>query len=81
MFLYEFFLVLKLLEELVVLVKDVFGQSIFNVFVKYWINFVFIENVNDVIGIFNNFVLYNKMLVEYKYEMMLNRIWRCRVFL
>lgn len=38
------------------------------------------RNANDAIGILNNSASYNKMSVEYKYEMMPNRTWRCRVF-
>ncbi|EPY80829.1 NF-kappa-B-repressing factor isoform 2 [Camelus ferus] len=78
---YEFPPALKPPEELVVLAKDASGQPIFNASAKHWTNFILTENANDAIGILNNSASYNKMSVEYKYEMMPNRTWRCRVFL
>lgn len=48
---------------------------------KHWTSFVLIENASDAIGILNNSASYNKMCVEYKYDYMPNRMWRCRVFL
>lgn len=77
---YEFPPALKPPEDLVVLGKDASGQPIFNS-AKHWTNFVITENANDAIGILNNSASFNKMSVEYKYEMMPNRTWRCRVFL
>ncbi|XP_042732749.1 NF-kappa-B-repressing factor [Lagopus leucura] len=48
---------------------------------KHWTSFVLTENASDAIGILNNSASYNKMCVEYKYDYMPNRMWRCRVFL
>lgn len=78
---YEFPPALKPPEDLVVLGKDASGQPIFNSSAKHWTNFVITENANDAIGILNNSASFNKMSIEYKYEMMPNRTWRCRVFL
>ncbi|MEJ1276823.1 septin 6 [Cricetulus griseus] len=78
---YEFPPALKPPEDLVVLGKDASGQPIFNSSAKHWTNFVITENANDSIGILNNSASFNKMSIEYKYEMMPNRTWRCRVFL
>ncbi|XP_075395085.1 NF-kappa-B-repressing factor isoform X2 [Tenrec ecaudatus] len=72
---------LKAPEELVVLAKDASGHPICNASAKHWTHFVLTENANDAIGILNNSASYNKMSVEYKYEMMPNRTWRCQVFL
>ncbi|XP_017740646.1 PREDICTED: NF-kappa-B-repressing factor [Rhinopithecus bieti] len=78
---YEFPPALKPPEDLVVLGKDASGQPVFNASAKHWTNFVITENANDAIGILNNSASFNKMSIEYKYEMMPNRTWRCRVFL
>ncbi|KAF2975872.1 hypothetical protein EK904_008929 [Melospiza melodia maxima] len=48
---------------------------------KDWTSFVLTENASDAIGILNNSASYNKMSVEYKYELMPNRSWRCQVYL
>ncbi|KAM6299982.1 NF-kappa-B-repressing factor [Aegotheles albertisi] len=48
---------------------------------KHWTTFVLTENASDAIGILNNSASYNKMSVEYKYELMANRSWRCQVYL
>ncbi|KGL72517.1 NF-kappa-B-repressing factor [Tinamus guttatus] len=48
---------------------------------KHWTSFVLTENASDAIGILNNSASYNKMSVEYKYDLMPNRLWRCRVYL
>ncbi|XP_028923383.1 NF-kappa-B-repressing factor isoform X2 [Ornithorhynchus anatinus] len=48
---------------------------------KHWTNFILIENASDAIGILNNSASFNKMSVEYKYDLMPNRTWRCRVYL
>lgn len=72
---------LKPPEDLVVLTKDASGQPIYNASAKHWTNFILTENANDAIGILNNSASFNKMSVEYKYEMMPNRTWRCQVFL
>ncbi|NXX97166.1 NKRF factor, partial [Centropus bengalensis] len=48
---------------------------------KHWTSFVLTENASDAIGILNNSASYNKMSVEYKYELMPNRLWRCQVYL
>ncbi|NXX42919.1 NKRF factor, partial [Tricholaema leucomelas] len=48
---------------------------------KHWTSFVLTENASDAIGILNNSASYNKMSVEYKYELMPNRSWRCQVYL
>nr|XP_009670284.1 PREDICTED: NF-kappa-B-repressing factor [Struthio camelus australis] len=48
---------------------------------KHWTSFVLTENASDAIGILNNSASYNKMSVEYKYDLMPNRTWRCRVYL
>ncbi|XP_060105205.1 NF-kappa-B-repressing factor [Heteronotia binoei] len=48
---------------------------------KHWTNFVLTENASDAIGILNNSASFNKMTVEYKYILMPNRLWRCRVYL
>ncbi|NWI85135.1 NKRF factor, partial [Pitta sordida] len=48
---------------------------------KHWTTFVLTENASDAIGILNNSASYNKMSVEYKYELMPNRSWRCQVYL
>lgn len=48
---------------------------------KHWTSFVLTENASDAIGILNNSASYNKMSVEYKYDYMPNRMWRCRVYL
>ncbi|XP_068553692.1 NF-kappa-B-repressing factor [Anas acuta] len=48
---------------------------------KHWTSFVLTENASDSIGILNNSASYNKMSVEYKYDLMPNRMWRCRVYL
>ncbi|XP_048192050.1 NF-kappa-B-repressing factor [Perognathus longimembris pacificus] len=78
---YDFPPALKPPEDVVVLGKDASGQPIFNASAKHWTNFVITENANDAIGILNNSASFNKMSVDYKYEMMPNRTWRCRVFL
>ncbi|XP_005083185.2 NF-kappa-B-repressing factor [Mesocricetus auratus] len=78
---YELPPALKPPEDMVVLGKDASGQPIFNSSAKHWTNFVITENANDSIGILNNSASFNKMSIEYKYEMMPNRTWRCRVFL
>ncbi|XP_055981728.1 NF-kappa-B-repressing factor [Sorex fumeus] len=72
---------LKPPEDLVVLTKDATGQPIHNASAKHWTNFIITENANDAIGILNNSASFNKMSIEYKYEMMPNRTWRCQVFL
>uniref|UniRef100_K7FF83 NF-kappa-B-repressing factor n=1 Tax=Pelodiscus sinensis TaxID=13735 RepID=K7FF83_PELSI len=48
---------------------------------KHWTDFVLTENASDAIGILNNSASFNKMSVEYKYDLMSNRSWRCRVYL
>ncbi|OXB72044.1 UNVERIFIED_CONTAM: hypothetical protein H355_010646 [Colinus virginianus] len=48
---------------------------------KHWTSFILTENASDAIGILNNSASYNKMSVEYKYDYMPNRMWRCRVYL
>ncbi|XP_071425917.1 NF-kappa-B-repressing factor [Pithys albifrons albifrons] len=48
---------------------------------RHWTSFVLTENASDAIGILNNSASYNKMSVEYKYELMPNRSWRCQVYL
>ncbi|XP_019395764.1 PREDICTED: NF-kappa-B-repressing factor isoform X1 [Crocodylus porosus] len=48
---------------------------------KHWTSFVLIENASDAIGILNNSASFNKMSMEYKYDQMPNRSWRCRVYL
>ncbi|XP_029463470.1 NF-kappa-B-repressing factor [Rhinatrema bivittatum] len=48
---------------------------------KHWSNFILTENANDAIGILNNSACFNKMTIEYKYELMPTHVWCCRVFL
>ncbi|XP_054853012.1 NF-kappa-B-repressing factor [Eublepharis macularius] len=48
---------------------------------KHWTNFVLTENASDAIGILNNSASFNKMTIEYKYILMPNRLWRCKVYL
>ncbi|XP_036594981.1 NF-kappa-B-repressing factor-like [Trichosurus vulpecula] len=48
---------------------------------RQWANFVLIENASDSIGILNNSASFNRVAIEYKYDMMPNRLWRCQVFL
>nr|XP_056715680.1 NF-kappa-B-repressing factor [Euleptes europaea] len=48
---------------------------------KHWTNFVLTENASDAIGILNNSASFNKMTIEYKYFLMPNRLWRCKVYL
>ncbi|XP_054978352.1 NF-kappa-B-repressing factor [Sorex araneus] len=67
--------------EDMVMTKDASGQPVYNASAKHWTNFIITENANDAIGILNNSASFNKMSIEYKYEMMPNRTWRCQVFL
>ncbi|XP_044512731.1 NF-kappa-B-repressing factor-like [Gracilinanus agilis] len=48
---------------------------------RQWASFVLIENASDSIGILNNSASFNRVTIEYKYDMMPNRLWRCQVFL
>ncbi|KAM5145788.1 NF-kappa-B-repressing factor [Mantella aurantiaca] len=45
-----------------------------------WSEFILTENACDAIGILNNSATFNKMTVEYKYDMMANNVWRCCVY-
>ncbi|XP_028570377.2 NF-kappa-B-repressing factor isoform X1 [Podarcis muralis] len=83
----EFPPVLKHLDDTVTSTKEWSpGQLTFNPqqgssSAKHWTNFVLTENASDAIGILNNSASFNKMAIEYKYAMMPNRLWRCRVYL
>ncbi|XP_048370060.1 NF-kappa-B-repressing factor [Sphaerodactylus townsendi] len=48
---------------------------------KHWTTFVLTENASDAIGILNNSASFNKMTIEYKYFLMPNHLWRCKVYL
>ncbi|KAM9094097.1 NF-kappa-B-repressing factor-like [Sarcophilus harrisii] len=48
---------------------------------KRWNNFVLIENASDSIGVLNKSASFNRMSIEYKYDIMPNNSWRCQVFL
>ncbi|KAM4664238.1 NF-kappa-B-repressing factor [Discoglossus pictus] len=50
------------------------------VMAKPWTDFVITENASDAIGILNNSALFNRMVVEYKYDVMPNSTWRCKVY-
>ncbi|CAI9585656.1 unnamed protein product [Staurois parvus] len=45
-----------------------------------WSEFMLTENACDAIGILNNSATFNKMTVDYKYDMMSNNMWRCCVY-
>ncbi|CAL9707175.1 unnamed protein product [Knipowitschia caucasica] len=47
---------------------------------KHWREFVVIENAQDAICILNNSAAYNRMKIEYKFEMLPNITWACNVF-
>ncbi|XP_053555160.1 NF-kappa-B-repressing factor [Bombina bombina] len=47
---------------------------------KPWTEFILTENASDAICILNNSATFNKMVVDYQYDMMPNNTWRCRVF-
>ncbi|XP_053555161.1 NF-kappa-B-repressing factor [Bombina bombina] len=42
--------------------------------------FILTENASNAVSILNNSAMLNKMVVDYKYDMMPNNTWRCRVF-
>ncbi|XP_069468809.1 NF-kappa-B-repressing factor [Ambystoma mexicanum] len=45
-----------------------------------WTSFVLNENASDAVCILNNSASFNKMKLQYKYDMMPNLAWRCRLF-
>nr|XP_033799847.1 NF-kappa-B-repressing factor-like isoform X1 [Geotrypetes seraphini] len=84
---YEFPPALKQSENLQLNSKDSIGEnqavepSKTLIDTNQWPNFVLTENANDAIGILNNSSSINKMVIEYKYDLMPSLAWRCRVFL
>lgn len=47
---------------------------------KHWKEFVVVENAHDAICILNNSAAYNRMKIEYKFDLLANNSWDCRVF-
>ncbi|XP_072292191.1 NF-kappa-B-repressing factor [Eucyclogobius newberryi] len=47
---------------------------------KHWKEFVVIENAHDAICILNNSAAYNRMKIDYKFDLLSNNSWVCRVF-
>ncbi|XP_068107193.1 NF-kappa-B-repressing factor [Hyperolius riggenbachi] len=47
---------------------------------KPWSEFILTENAFDAIGILNNSAIFNKMTVDFKYDLMANNSWRCSVY-
>ncbi|KAM8952889.1 NF-kappa-B-repressing factor [Pelodytes ibericus] len=47
---------------------------------KSWSDFILTENACDAIGILNNSATFNKMTVDYKYEMTPSNAWQCSVY-
>ncbi|XP_053329596.1 NF-kappa-B-repressing factor [Spea bombifrons] len=47
---------------------------------KSWTDFILTENACDAIGILNNSATFNRMNVEYRYEMTPSKTWRCSVY-
>lgn len=47
---------------------------------KHWWEFVVLENAHDAICILNNSAAYNRMKIEYKFNLLPNNSWDCRVF-
>ncbi|XP_030065838.1 NF-kappa-B-repressing factor [Microcaecilia unicolor] len=83
----EFPPALKQLEDLQLNSKDSIDESQavetskILIEANHWPNFVLTENASGAIGILNNSAAFNKMVIEYKYDLMPSRAWRCRVFL
>ncbi|XP_056395788.1 NF-kappa-B-repressing factor isoform X2 [Hyla sarda] len=55
-------------------------ETIKGVSTKLWSEFIVVENACDAIGILNNSATFNKMTVNYKYDLLPNHKWRCRVY-
>lgn len=47
---------------------------------KHWKEFVVVENAHDAICVLNNSAAYNRMKIEYKFDLLPNNSWDCRVF-
>lgn len=48
---------------------------------KHWSEFVVVNNARDAICILNNSAAYNRMKIDYKFDMLPNSTWICSVFL
>ncbi|XP_040262181.1 NF-kappa-B-repressing factor [Bufo bufo] len=57
-----------------------FSETVKGASTKPWSEFILTGNACDAIGILNNSATFNKMTVEYKYDMMPNNTWRCNVY-
>ncbi|KAJ0002828.1 hypothetical protein NQD34_007977 [Periophthalmus magnuspinnatus] len=47
---------------------------------KHWREFVVVENAHDAICILNNSAAYNRMKIDYKFDLLPNNTWVCKVF-
>lgn len=48
---------------------------------KHWTEFVVMDNAHDAICILNNSAAYNRMKIDYKFDLLPNCAWLCSVFL
>lgn len=48
---------------------------------KHWSEFVVMDNAHDAICILNNSAAYNRMKIDYKFDLLPNSAWLCSVFL
>ncbi|XP_062249967.1 NF-kappa-B-repressing factor isoform X1 [Platichthys flesus] len=47
---------------------------------KHWTEFVVMDNAHDAICILNNSAAFNRMKIDYKYDLLPNTSWLCSVF-
>lgn len=47
---------------------------------KHWREFEVVENAHDAICILNNSAAYSRMKIDYKFDLLPNSSWECRVF-
>ncbi|XP_049897487.1 NF-kappa-B-repressing factor [Epinephelus moara] len=48
---------------------------------KHWTEFVVMDNAHDAICILNNSAAFNRMKIDYKFDLLPNNSWLCSVFL
>uniref|UniRef100_A0A3Q1B0L7 NFKB repressing factor n=1 Tax=Amphiprion ocellaris TaxID=80972 RepID=A0A3Q1B0L7_AMPOC len=48
---------------------------------KHWTEFVVMDNAHDAICILNNSAAFNRMKIDYKFDLLPNSAWLCSVFL
>ncbi|GCB76865.1 NF-kappa-B-repressing factor [Scyliorhinus torazame] len=48
---------------------------------KHWMDFVILETAKNAVCILNNSAQFNRMNVDYKFQMTPTQVWQCRVFI